>query len=310
MRVALLLSVLFVVADVVGVVGAVPAWAVAARHCSGAKGTLVMVPGLTDFPTDQTVGMVVRLSGCSLGVGSGGFVSSVTASQATCATLTGALQPTVVTVGWADGEASTVSLTFSAEGGARDRLVLAGTVLSGVAGGDRIDGGVHLRATYSRFIQQGESRHHRGRMIEQLQRRPLSTDRRDCNVVDPVNTIRIASDRNLSFTAPPSMTHTTGSHTGVAPTSAPTTTHQVPRRHPRSRQLYRAGSWPRPASRRRLVAVNDLTGSNGGGAGPLATVIFVVFLGLCLGLFILVVKPSRLWKPQRTPHTRLGRPHP
>jgi hypothetical protein len=298
-RVALLI----VLCAATGVAVALPARATGVRYCQVMKGHLALSPGLSNVPTDQTITVHARLSGCSLRVGSGTVSATITASQATCATLTAAMQPTTATIGWADGPVSVVSLTFSSQAGAPDRLAVAGTVVSGVADGEQVGGRVHLRATYSRLIRQPGHRHRKGRPIEVLQHRPLSSDPRDCNIVNPVTTVDLASSQKLSFVAPaPTATATTaaGPHVSATTTAAPLA-HHTARTLPHQQRHRRHH---RRAARGRFVALNDNSGPSGSGSSVVFDVLFGVFIGLCLCGLILLLRPWRLFRPQTTPTHR------
>ena len=124
---------------------ALPAHAsVGLQNCQLVKGRFAASPGLSDVPTDQTITLATRVTGCSRAGGSAILAASIAAPRATCASLTTSLLPTTATFAWANGRISTVSFAFSSVPGASNRVAMSGRVLSGAGIGDRVDGGLHL----------------------------------------------------------------------------------------------------------------------------------------------------------------------
>jgi len=290
------------------VVGAVPGGAVISQDCQLANGSLAASPGLTDAPTDQTITLAMRLSGCSRTGGSGLIVATTTASQATCATLTAALRPTTATVVWANRTTSTVSVTFSPVQGAQNRLILTGRVDSGTERDDRIDGGLHLSDKFIRIIRHVTQRHHPVRDPTVVrQHRPLNSGG-DCTVAHPVAWIGLRSYQSLKFWATPagSATSTTkspsatgrltpsGRRTSGAASSSVAGVRSRSAPAARLRAAHKRSALRR-AALRRSVALSNVRGSGASSSNSFlepTTVVFAIFLGACLVLFVLLFNPK------------------
>jgi len=283
---------------------AAPAHADGWQHCSSVKGTLAMSPGLTDVAADQTVTFFARMTGCSREGGSGLLGATTAASQATCATLTTALLPTNATFAWASGRASTIALAFQSLPGSPNRLVLEGRVISGPGIGDRVDGGLHVSANFTRVLQ-NMTKHSRIDAGRRDQLGPLNGESGDCTMAQPIGTIRVASFESLKFstTQPASSTTTTTSttHPTLVPGAA-TSTSTVPRGTTASSAPGRGPRVPpRPRARRpvirRLGAVGTTTGS-GSSIDP-ASVLGVICIGAAAVLLVILLIPSRRMRRRR-----------
>ena len=71
--------------------------------------------------------------------------------------------PADVAFGWADGESMIATLRFSPPPASPNKVVLAGTVVSGSALGSRIDGGLRMSVLYPPAVAEVEGRPHRAR---------------------------------------------------------------------------------------------------------------------------------------------------
>jgi len=295
----------------VGIVGAVSAPATGISRCQSLKGTLRVSPGLTDVPTNQTVTLAARMNGCPSAGGSGFFVATASLSQTTCATLTAGLPPTTATFAWADHTVSTASLTFASVPGSANQLDLHGRVVSGAERGDRISGGMHLRATFSQIVRQARHRQHVA-PTRHLEQRPLNSKGGGCTSAAPVTTINVASSQSLQLIAPRpdsvkarpahprtrrtgTWAHatTTGSSLKTRP-SIKTTASALSTDRARARQA----ALRRAAHRRAAFAIGT-TPPSGSGSIPLlepGSVLFAGFLATSTGLFILLLKPAWLIK--------------
>ena len=284
---------------------ALPAHADGWQHCSVVKGSLVMNPGLTDVPTDQSVSLFARMTGCSREGGSGLLGATTGASKATCASLTNALLPTNATFAWAGGRTSTIALAFRSLPGSPNRLVLAGRVISGPGLGDRLDGGLHLSARFTLALQNSTNNHKRVEASRREQLGPLNGVAGDCTTAQPFGTIKVASYQSLKFstTQPPTTTTstTTTTTTKTTKTTAGSTTSTVPSaaaspvRGRRSRGPARRR--PRRPLIRQLGAVGS-TGSSGSSIDP-QSVLGAVCIAAAAVLMVVLLVPSRRMRKRR-----------
>jgi len=303
---ARLVVVLTALWSLVGIAGALPAHAHAPLHCESLKGILHATPGLSDIPTDQTLTLAARVSGCAWAGGSGIVVATTTAAQATCASLTSELFSTTATFLWADHSASTVSLRFRSAPGSPNRLDLAGTVIAGNAAGDRIRSGLHLRATSSRTIRQSPH-HQRVPPTQQIESGPLSTNGAGCAAVAPLTKINVASSQSLQFSAdrPDSVKKAARHRKGRSSKQTANQTSRVrPSIHPASSTSTTVGRLnPSAPSRGRhrtdritvTARPNMQTGPNGNGLPGMlepASLLFGAFLATSAGLFVALLKPA------------------
>ncbi len=288
--------------------GAAALWAAPApaegwQHCSGVKGSLVMTPGLTDVPTDQSVSLFARMTGCSRQGGSGLLGATTGASQATCATLTTTLLPTNATFAWTNGETSTIALAFRSMPGSPNRLVLEGRVVSGPGVGDRVDGGLHVSATFTRTLRNLAKNHTRVDASRRDELGPLNGESGDCTAAKPIGTIKVASYQSLKFatTKPPPSTTTTlapgvavpGVSSSTTTSAPPTAASPLPIRRPRPPARPR----PRRAVIRRLGAVGGTT-SSGSSLDPESVLGVICIAGAAVLLVVLLI-PSRRMRRRR-----------
>jgi hypothetical protein len=284
------------------VTAALPAHADGWQHCSAMKGSLVMNPGLTDIPANQSVSFFARMTGCTREGGSGLLGATTAASQATCATLTTALLPTNAIFAWASGRTSTIALAFRSLPGSPNRLVLEGRVVSGPGLGDRVDGGLHVSAKFTRALQ-NSTMHTRVDASRREQLGPLNGESGNCTMAQPIGTIKVASFESLKFstTQPPSTTTTTttipallvpGAATSTSTVPPQTTASSAPIGPPRA-----APGRPRRPLIRRLGGVASTTGS-GSSIDP-ESVLGAICLAAAAALLVVLLIPSRRMRRRR-----------
>jgi hypothetical protein len=293
----------------VGVAVALPAApAVTSQHCQTVKGNLAVSPGLTDVPAGHSVTLSARVTGCSRTGGSGIFEATTQTSATTCASLTATLLPTEATIAWANGRSSSVSLSFFALPGSPNRLELAGHVDSGAAAGDRVDGGLHLDANFTKIIRHPpDHSHHDPTHTQVTQSAPLNGDDGGCTVAHPLATISVVSYESLKFTSPdpPPATATTnagagnasGSGTKTATTVATSTTvakksvvvFKKKAAHP-LRGLHKK---PQKQIAVSAVAVGKTTASTSGGFFDSESVLLVGCIVASIVLLCLLLWPSK-----------------
>jgi hypothetical protein len=284
---------------------AAPAHAEGWQHCSAVKGSLVMSPGLSDVPTDQSITLFARMTGCSREGGSGLLGATTGASQATCAGLTSALLPTNATFAWASGESSTVALAFRSVPGSPNRLVLEGRVVAGPGSGDRVDGGLHMSAKFTRTLQNAAQNHKRVNESRREDLGPLNGESGDCTMAKPIGAIKIASFESLKFstTTPPPTTTTASPPDAGAPTISASigtsTTTPAVAVSPAPKQRPRPAARPRPrrAVIRRIGAVGNAT-SSGSSLDP-GSVLGAICIGAAAVLLVVLLIPSRRMRRRR-----------
>ena len=283
---------------------AMPAHADGWQHCSDVKGSLVMSPGLDDVPTDQSITLFARMTGCSREGGSGLLGATTGASQATCATLTNALLPTNATFAWASGRTSTIALAFRSSPGSPNRLVLEGRVISGPGAGDRVDGGLHVSANFTRALKHSIENHKRIDESRRAALGPLNGESGNCTMAQPIGTIKVASFQSLKFstTQPPTSTTTTTTTTTAPPAAAASSTTTVPVKTavspaPGRRRKPAARPRPRRAVIRQLGAVAG-TKSSGSSIDP-ESVLGAVCIGAAAVLLVVLLVPTRRMRRRR-----------
>ena len=100
----------------------------AVMKCGHFKDAMIVIPGLSNSPTDQVVHAHGRVYGCNKAGGGGKFTANMTTSGATCNNrhFSG-----TATFAWANGRSSIVSIMFVPAPGAPRKVEVFGTVTSG-----------------------------------------------------------------------------------------------------------------------------------------------------------------------------------
>ena len=279
-----------------------PAHAAGLQHCQAIKGTIAASPGLTDVPSDQAITLLVRVTGCSRTGGAALLAASTGASQATCAGLTTAMLPATATFAWANGMTSTVSLAFASVPGAPNRLALDGRVVAGAGLGDRIQGGLHLSATFTRSPKNATPHHKKVETSRRKEEAPLTGG--NCTAANPLASIKVSSYQSLRFSATDASSAATSTTTTTrAPASAQSTTTvsststTLPRRQA-ARLFFRRPPPPAPrAAAPKVVVVGDASRADSG-IDP-ESVLGAVCIGAAVCLLILLLMPSRRIKRRR-----------
>ena len=244
------------------------------------------------------------MTGCSRSGGSGLIGATTGALQATCATLTSVLLPTTATFAWANGRSSTVDLTFRSSPGSPNRLVMEGKVVAGARTGDRVDGGLHVSAKFTRTLRNAAKNHKRVNESRQVALGPLNGESGDCTVAKPIGTIKIASYQSLKFTMtePPTTTTTRPPPPPlpvIVPSTQATTTTALPAKLAPARTLRPRVKKAAPPRRSMIrvepVAANDPSDT---GLDP-ASVLGVICIGAAAALLVLLVMPSRRTRRRR-----------
>jgi len=292
----------------VGVVVGVPARAADLQRCRFMIGTLAASPGLSDVPAAQTITAHGRLTGCSAGGGSGTFGATIATSQATCASLSTALQPTNATFAWADGETSVASLTFPPLPGSPNKLAIHGTVVSGAGRGARVDTGLHLSVDVT-TLGRSPAHHKQVRAdLRRVQRQLLDNKGSGCAVTSPVASIDVSNDQGFEFNAISAAPVTNGGartiatpsvrHAAVASaTTVRSTSTTVPLTLPSFGPARTVQPVPRAGTKRSVAGITF----NGSGPGssvsftdPVSLLAIGMVGGSVCGLVLLFVKRSTL----------------
>ena len=268
---------------------------------------MIVSPGLTDVPTDQTVTAHGRMSGCSNGGGSGKFALAVSAAQVTCQNLAASLPPTDALFGWSNGQSSIAAVAFTSPPDSPNKIVWSGKVTAGTALGSRIAIGLRLTTMFPP-LDESPGAKKTAKHVHQL-RVPLDNRSTPCNTASPVTEIDLSNYEGLAFqpvhvkAAPVSHAHTaTGGRASSAPTTsaAPTTTAPVttttavrPFLHRRAR-LRRA----RKVAGKRAVAVGSLQSPGGTSSSSFSIPESVLGAGAAgaglLGFALLLLRRPRL----------------
>ena len=101
----------------------------AVLKCMHFKDDLIVSPGVTNTPTDQTVSGHGRLYGCNKAGGSGRFSATLTMPHATCADLSMAGS---TRIDWANGKSSWATLTFTSQVAEPNKVFITGVIGAGM----------------------------------------------------------------------------------------------------------------------------------------------------------------------------------
>ncbi len=293
-----------------GAAVALPAHAEQVQQCALLTGRLVVSPGLTHVPANQTITAHGRMSGCSSGGGSATFAATIQATQVTCSTFAAGWLPADVAFGWADHQSTIAALTFTSPPGSPNKVVLFGKAVSGAAVGSRVAGGLRMSVEAPPPAALGtHAGHARGR--QQLV--PLVGRANACSPASPITTIDIANFEGFALGTPrvlptpkpaapdvgPGSAHpptTATSASSTTSTSAPTTT--TTKRLTTSTRPGKARPRRRPVSAPKRVAVSDLGSPGPTTSGSFATPDAVLAVGVAggsvVGLGLLFFRRSRL----------------
>jgi hypothetical protein len=162
-------------------------------NCSQSKGAIVLTPGLSDAPTNQTVSAHGRVYGCNKVGGEGKYTARLTMTRATCAArrFEGQAQ-----FAWANGRESTAFLKLVSTPVAPRKAEVNGVITSGMFNGSTVRSWVRMTDTF------------RGSGPE-------------CGPTNLLERINLTSNRCLMLYTPKTTTTTVPQHSS---TSAPPTT--------------------------------------------------------------------------------------
>jgi hypothetical protein len=117
----------------------------AVLNCSNFKDAMILSPGLSNTPTNQTVSAHGRLYGCSKAGGAGYYHATLRMTAATCASRRFEGE---AWFDWANGRTSTGHITFVPAPLAARKLQVGGTVTGGLFNGLRMRGWIRTTDTF------------------------------------------------------------------------------------------------------------------------------------------------------------------